>query len=657
MRKVFSGVLLALLCVGLVAFSFRVQPAKGWTDGIVTIKSDGSIDPPYAPILRNGNTYTLTDDVINTYDGYSGIDIDKNGIVIDGAGHTLQGWWSQSTQHLPGSIGIEIPLNVTIRNIVVKGFRYGILFRASGSCVYETTITNATEGIGLGSGYGAQITQCNITRNSITACNIGISLFASSNNTIVGNNISSNNDTGLELRENSHNNTISRNSIADNHNGIWFDYSWDNRVYHNVFRNNSQNVAFISPLGIEEAWDNGYPSGGNYWSDYEGRYPNATEIDHTGLWNSPYVLDPNNRDNYPLVQPFYQPIQGPTANFTYSQATAKVDEQIVFNASSSLPGSNGTYPTPITGYTWDFGDGNVTPTTQPIIEHSYSYGGAFNVTLTVTDSQGMNSSCSETVTVMMPTALSVTTNSTSTVLGYIVNIYGNLSDAHGNGLTNELVTLHYTFPGSSTWFPISSGNTDANGQYYVQWMPQATGYFTILAEWAGNATHLASNSTVNLSVLPYQSTYAFSVESNSTVTGLTFDTNNQKLSFSVSGPNGTTGYAKVTIAKALVLNITMLQVSLDDVEYSYSAVSLDDSWLLTFTYNHSIHQVNVYLDKSIIPEFPTFPVLLLFMATVLLLTCAAARRKIPKRSALHDQGSTDYARFRLVPKEGKIRKM
>lgn len=219
---------------------------------------------------------------------------------------------------------------------------------------------------------------------------------------------------------------------------------------------------------------------------------------------------------------------------------------------------------------------------------------------------------------MMPTSLLLTTNSTSTVLGFIVNVYGNLSDAKGNGLSNEPVTLQYTYPGSSAWYPISSGNTDTNGQYHVQWLPQATGYFTIRAEWAGNATFSSSNSTVNLSVLPYQSTYAFSVESNSTVTGLTFDTTSQKLSFSVSGPNGTIGYAKVTIAKALATNITELEVSLDGVEYNYTAVSLDDSWLLTFTYNHSSHQVNVFLNRSLVPEFPSVLILPIFMVATLL---------------------------------------
>jgi hypothetical protein len=228
---------------------------------------------------------------------------------------------------------------------------------------------------------------------------------------------------------------------------------------------------------------------------------------------------------------------------------------------------------------------------------------------------------------MMPTALSVSTNSTSTVLSYIVNVYGNLSDAHGNGVKNEIVMLHYTFPGSSTWYPISSASTDAHGEYYVQWMPSATGYFTIEAEWAGNATHIASNGKLNLCVLPYESTYAFSVESNSTVSDLSFDTTSQRLSFSTSGENGTTGYARVTISKALVPDITRLKVRLDGIDYNYSAASLDDSWLLTFTYSHSTHQVQVYLDINAIPEYPSATMLAVLIISTALMAAALFKKK------------------------------
>jgi hypothetical protein len=33
------------------------------------------------------------------------------------------------------------------------------------------------------------------------------------------------------------------------------------------------------------------------------RYPNATEIDASGIWDTPYIIDVNNMDRYPLVIP------------------------------------------------------------------------------------------------------------------------------------------------------------------------------------------------------------------------------------------------------------------------------------------------------------------------------------------------------------------
>jgi hypothetical protein len=54
---------------------------------------------------------------------------------------------------------------------------------------------------------------------------------------------------------------------------------------------------------VANTWDDGYPAGGNYWSDYVTRYPSASEIDASGLWDTPYVINENNQDNYPLMLP------------------------------------------------------------------------------------------------------------------------------------------------------------------------------------------------------------------------------------------------------------------------------------------------------------------------------------------------------------------
>jgi len=77
-------------------------------------------------------------------------------------------------------------------------------------------------------------------------------------------------------------------------------------IYHNSFINNGRNA--LSYLA-SSTWDDGYPSGGNYWSDYEERYPNATELDDSGIWDTPYVIDEQNQDRYPLMKP-YAPLPG-----------------------------------------------------------------------------------------------------------------------------------------------------------------------------------------------------------------------------------------------------------------------------------------------------------------------------------------------------------
>jgi len=81
--------------------------------------------------------------------------------------------------------------------------------------------------------------------------------------------------------------------------------SSNNTIYHNNFIDNIVQADIYPPhSGYANVWDDGYPSGGNYWSDYEDRYPDAEEIDESGIWNTPYVIDANNRDNYPLVPEF-----------------------------------------------------------------------------------------------------------------------------------------------------------------------------------------------------------------------------------------------------------------------------------------------------------------------------------------------------------------
>jgi parallel beta-helix repeat protein len=101
------------------------------------------------------------------------------------------------------------------------------------------------------------------------------------------------------------------NFVSNNGYGLLLFSSNDTRVEHNSFISNTQQLLLSDSFNT--AWDNGYPSGGNYWSDYSdtdlysGPYQNITGSD--GIGDTPYVIDENNQDGYPLMQ-LYVPLLG-----------------------------------------------------------------------------------------------------------------------------------------------------------------------------------------------------------------------------------------------------------------------------------------------------------------------------------------------------------
>lgn len=155
-----------------------------------------------------------------------------------------------------------------------------------------------------------------ISRNALGNNYIGAILLGSYNNSIFENDITGNLD-GIHLNpfgdSNTSNNIFFENNISGNNLfGIWGFQCSDNTFYHNNFINNTwTNVVLLT--NDTEVWNNGYPSGGNYWSDYRGNdtysgiYQNETGYD--GIGDSPYVIDRNNSDIYPLMQPFDSELQ------------------------------------------------------------------------------------------------------------------------------------------------------------------------------------------------------------------------------------------------------------------------------------------------------------------------------------------------------------
>ena len=75
--------------------------------------------------------------------------------------------------------------------------------------------------------------------------------------------------------------------------------------------------------------------------------------------------------------------QHPVAAFSFSPLDPLEHEVVTFDASASTP-DGGT----IISYEWNFGNGNITTTPDPIITHTYPTFGNYTVTLNVTDSEG-----------------------------------------------------------------------------------------------------------------------------------------------------------------------------------------------------------------------------------------------------------------------------
>jgi len=328
-ESVFLMVLLTFLVVSSSA-ALEVQGVEA--SATVYIRADGSIDPPTAPISTIDNiTYAFTGDINDS------IVIERDDIVVDGALYIVEGAGS--------GIGITLSgrTNVTIMNMTIKAFGQGIWLDSSSSYnnISGNNITNNNSlgGIRLTNSSDNSISGNNITDNG---CGIFFGFEYSKNNTISGNSIIHNRDVGI-LLYNSAGNSISGNIIANTKTGISFDHgSGSNTVSGNNITDNvygislffsssnsiSENNITINHYGIELAsssnnnfifynnfvgnidhvsielssvniWDDG--SRGNYWSDYLTMYPNATEIDSSGVWNTPYVIDAYNVDLYPLM--------------------------------------------------------------------------------------------------------------------------------------------------------------------------------------------------------------------------------------------------------------------------------------------------------------------------------------------------------------------
>jgi hypothetical protein len=138
-------------------------------------------------------------------------------------------------------------------------------------------------------------------------------------------------------------------------------------------------------------------------------------------------------------------------------------------------------------------------------------------------------------------------------------------------------------------------------------MPSASGNYFIKGVWLSDGVYSGVSTTVNFAVAPFQNQNQniFSVTSNSTLSSLAFDSTQDQLSFTVSGPSGTTGYVQVCIPKSLITDASKLTVALDGQMVPYATFSQSDVWLITIHYHHSTHAVVMSLNSQASTPSPT----------------------------------------------------
>lgn len=347
---------LALLSFQLtIAVSLNVQPVEAISKTIIV--------PDNYPSIASAINYASQFDKIIVRSGtyYENVFINKSISIIgeDSKRTTVVG--------NGGAINTYV-FNVTADNVRISGFTIesanysvsnpklfagGIAIAGDNCTVMDNNIVNVYRGIYVG-GWGnfcGGISQTTIVGNSITgAFSDGIRIFGGSGNVISENNLIANKGSAIVV--NGYSNVISNNNISGNSRGIGIratysiifgnnitnSINWgmlfespdnvitanyvannrwgvylspefqpqNNTFYHNDFVNNVGQVNFGSLYSVQ-SWDNGYPSGGNYWSNYASvdtmSGPSQNQLGGDGIVDVPFIINSNNTDRYPLVSP------------------------------------------------------------------------------------------------------------------------------------------------------------------------------------------------------------------------------------------------------------------------------------------------------------------------------------------------------------------
>ncbi len=278
-RSILAAMLLGAV---ILAGTGSGAAASGTLDSTATfhINDTGGDCPAIGTWDAPSGTCKLNTDI--KFDGSwtsgTGIQIDSDGVTLDGNGHTITGPFNEG-------IGIFERQFVTVRNLQITGFDFGAVLMSTRGCNLTGNNINSNGDVGIQ--FVGTLSDHNfVTGNTISSnFNTGIRLIGSARNTISGNSLSSRAD-GVEFYNGSGNNIIRDNDIGSSGVGAYIYSSDGNLFYHNRFLGNTTQARVDSGSGnsfnLPVEGNNG---GGNYWSDWTG--PDA---DQDGIVDNAYAF-------------------------------------------------------------------------------------------------------------------------------------------------------------------------------------------------------------------------------------------------------------------------------------------------------------------------------------------------------------------------------
>jgi len=285
----------------------------------------------YERIAINKTISLIGENVLTTIiDGNNGgtvVEITADNVTIANLTIRNSGWgWVKNGIYVHFADNCEIVNNCLLHNChnirlnhsrasqvvgnTVDGDGYGIRFINSRDCsAIGNNVSRCIGGVHL-----QNATKCVVKKNRFTQNSQGVRLYSPCTfNEIISNTVYNNTNEGMiEVMP---------------PNGTFF----GNSIFHNNFINNTGPFIYKVSGNI---WDDGYPSGGNYWSRYNGTDlcsgPYQDEPGSDGIGDTEYTVNYFEADKYPLIHP-YGSIRNLNMNLTYLTIQSAIDAPETLN--------------------------------------------------------------------------------------------------------------------------------------------------------------------------------------------------------------------------------------------------------------------------------------------------------------------------------------